>query len=491
MSQLRFLLDTNVAIPTEPTSPVDVGVNAADAAALHQACTRAGISLFLHPASQADLDRDRDEVRRQYRRGLFAKYAELQDAPAISDRTKQVLRDPSHGSNDWVDHSLIEAAARSCANFLVTEDLGIHRKARRLGLTNIVSIKAALDVVRRLFDRETEPPPAVEHLFVYTLDHGDSIFDSFREDYPGFDRWLAKCSSEHRKAWVIKRGGKLAGIAIYKREDGSEIDEQGPVLKLCSFKVADEHRGMGYGELLMRSSYDFARENGLKWIYLTAFEEKQPHLLAFLEDLGYERLGEMKDGKELIYTKPVGHHGELPDISDPGEYLRRYGPFEFKRAVATPYLVPIKPEFPRVLFPDAEHEVDLFPGELYFGNVLRKAYLCNANLRKIMPGDLLFFYQSEGSADVQVVGAVEQVHVSRDPGEIAGYVGKRTVYSLAQIEDLSSKEVLVLLFMTIKAKGSPLSLDVMRDRGVVKAHPQTIQSLPKEHLPWLLTQLSL
>jgi hypothetical protein len=94
-------------------------------------------------------------------------------------------------------------------------------------------------------------------------------------------------------------------------------------------------------------------------------------------------------------------------------------------------------------------------------------------------------------ADVQVVGAVDQVHVSRDLGEIAGYVGTRTVYSLAQIEDLGSKEVLVLLSMTIKAKGNLLSLKVMRDRGVVKAHPQTIQSLPKEHLPWLLTQLSL
>lgn len=262
----------------------------------------------------------------------------------MSDRTRKVLVDPPHGSNDWIDHDLIEAAARSCAHFLVTEDLGIHRKARRLGLTNIVSIKAALDVVRRLFDRETEPPPAVEHLFVYSLDHGYPIFNSFREDYPGFDGWLAKCSREHRKAWVIGRQGTLAGVAIYNREDGNEIKARGPVLKLCSFKVADEHRGKGYGELLMRSAYDFARENKLKWTYLTAFEEKQPHLLEFLEKLGFEKLEEKKDEKELVYTKPVGRHGDLPDLRDPAEFLRRYGPFEFKREVATPYLVPIKPE---------------------------------------------------------------------------------------------------------------------------------------------------
>lgn len=492
MPQLRFLLDTNVAIPMEPTSPGDIGVNATDAAALHQACTRAGISLFLHPASQADLARDRDEARRQYRQGLFAKYAELQDAPTISDDTKRVLGDPPQASNDWVDHCLIEAAARSCAHFLVTEDLGIHRKARRLGLTNIVSIKAALGVVHRLFDRETDPPPAVEHTFVYNLDHHDPIFDSFRDDYEGFDAWLSKCSKAHRKAWVIRRDGKLAGVAIYKREDGTEISENGPVLKLCSFKVADDYRGKGYGELLMRSAYDFARENDLKWIYLTAFEEKQPHLLTFLEDLGFERLDEKKDGKELIYTKPVGRHGELADLSDPAEFLRRYGPFEFKRATATPYLVPIKPEFHRVLFPDAEDEADLFPGELYYGNVLRKAYLCNANLRKIVPGDLLFFYQSKGTADVRVVGAVEQVHVSSDPGEIAGFVGKRTVYTFAEIEELSRRsEVLILLFMTLKVKGLALSLDEMKRRGVAKSHPQSIQSLPKEELPWLLSQLSL
>lgn len=492
MQRLRFLLDTNIAIPLEPTSHKDMGIYAADAAELHNVAQLAGISLYLHPASQQDLARDQNEERKKHRRELFRKYPELKDVPAISQRTKDVIGDPAFGTNDWVDHNLIEAVSRSCANFLVTEDLGIHRKARRLGLTNVVSIKSALNVIRRLFDHDVEPPPAVEHLHVYALDPADQFFDSFRDDYPGFDEWLDKCSRDHRKAWVVKQEGKLAGVAIYKREDGSEIFQQGPVLKLCSFKVADEHRGKGYGELLMRSAYDFARENKMKWIYLTAFEEKQPFLLSFLEDLGFEALAEMKEESELVYTKPVGHFEGLPKLDTSVDFLRRYGPFSFDKDFATPYIVPIKPQYHRELFPDAESEYDLFPGELYFGNTLRKAYLCNANLRTIRPGDLLFFYQSEGAATVKVVGAVEQVHVSSDPGEVAGHVGKRTVYSLDEIEELTQRsEVLILLFMTLKVKGTELSLDAMRKQGVLKAHPQSIQTLPKEGLPWLLSQLSL
>ena len=356
----------------------------------------------------------------------------------------------------------------------------------------MVSIKAALAVIRRLFDRDVEPPPAVEHLHVYALDAIDPFFDSFREDYPDFDKWLGKCRADHRQAWVIRRADRLAGLAIYKEEDGKEIGEVGPVLKLCSFKVADEHRGKGYGELLMRAAYDFARKNKMRWIYLTAFEEKQPFLLSFLEDLGFAPLAEKKDGKELVYSKPVGHLEGLPELPDATEYLRRYGPFSFKTEAATPYIVPIRAHYHRVLFPDAECVHDLFEGELYYGNALRKAYLCNANLRSIAPGDFLFFYQSEGAASVQVVGVVEQVHVSADPGEVVGHVGKRTVFSLAEVEDLTRRsDVLVLLFMAIKVKGTSLSLDAMRERGLVKTHPQSIQSLSKEHLPWLLNQLSL
>lgn len=489
---MRFLLDTNIAIYLDPTSSREMGISGTDAVRLHESCQRAGIGLYVHPVSGHDFARDRNSERRELRERCIKKFPILVEPPDISAETQAVIGTPAPYSNDWVDHHLIEAAYRCCAHLLVTEDLGIHRKARRLGLTNVASIKEALNVVKRLFPRDVELPPAVQMSKVYSLDRTDPIFNSFREDYPDFDIWLDAISQQHRDAWVIKRGSGLAGLAIYKHEDGREIGEAGPVLKLCSFKVAEAHRGKAYGELLMRSAFVYANENGMKWIYLTVFEEKQAFLISFLEDIGFAPRNDMSTNGETFYAKPIGHLDGLPDYSDPVTYLQHYGPFSFKRETVAPFIVPIRPHYHRVLFPDAESTEDLLPGEQYYGNALRKAYLCNASIRKIRQGDILFFYRSCGVANVQVVGVVEKVYVSSDPGEIAGRVGKRSVYTHADIVELTRKgEVLVLLFMAVKARGVSLSLRAMKDHRVLKAHPQSIQSLNREHLSWLLTQLSL
>ena len=73
------------------------------------------------------------------------------------------------------------------------------------------------------------------------------------------------------------------------------------------------------------------------------------------------------------------------------------------------------------------------PGAHPFGNGLRKAYLCRASKRKLDVGAPLLFYRSEVGQHVQVLGVLEQSMRSRDPNEIAAFVGKRTVYPLADI----------------------------------------------------------
>lgn len=492
MANLRFLIDTNVAIPLEPTSTTDVGVMTPEAIELQGACQRAGVGLFLHPASRQDLARDMNADRRRLREVLFGKYAMLEDPPEISQGTKDIIGDPPIGSNDWVDHCLLEAVRRSCAHFLVSEDREIHRKAKRLGVSNVVLIREAIRIVKRLFDDEVEPPPAVEDLFVYNLDESDAIFDSFREDYPGFDAWLKKCREAHRRAWVIKRDAAIAAFSIYKPEDGAEVGLAGRALKLCSFKVAEEYRGLAFGELLLRSAYAYADANDFEWIYLTAFEERQPFLIDFLEDNGFERLGAQTGLGEAILAKPVGIRQGLPTWSDPAKMLRRYGPFSFMRDSVGAFVVPIQPQYHALLFPDAEAQPDLFPGQRYFGNALRKAYLCNASVRTLQAGDLLFFYQSQGFSTIQVAGVVEAVVVSRDAAEVAAFVGKRTVYSFSEIEAMvRDREVLAILFMAVKVKGAEVGLPALVGHQVVSAPPQSIQNIPSESRSWLLNQLQL
>lgn len=493
VATLRFLIDTNVVIPLEPASTADLGQMSPLVIEFKRECDRAGVTLFLHPASRYDIARDTDSDRRRLREVLFGKYQHLEDPPPVSSSTNSVLQDAAIGSNDWVDNCLIEAIRSSCAHFLVTEDRDIHKKSRRLGLGDkVVLIREALAIVRRLFDQPIDPPPAVENVLVYSLDRSDPIFQSFREDYSSFDVWLWNCGLEHRRAWVIRRNNAIAAFIIFKSENGAEIGVDGKLLKLCSFKVAETFRGLAYGELLLRSAYSYAKRNGFSWIYLTAFAEKQPYLIDFLEDHGFAVTGQKTRLGEDILSKPAGWRQGLKRFQDPSAFLRRYGPFSFDKDQVSGFIVPIRPEYHSILFPDASAQGDLFEGQNYFGNAIRKAYLCNAAVRRVSPGDLLLFYQSQGDGRIQAVGVVEKVLVSGSATDVASFVGKRTVYSFQEIEALAEgREVLALLFMAVKVTGENVALTELVEKGIVSAAPQSIQSISKEGVSWLLGRLQL
>lgn|GEM_PF-6945567 len=60
-------------------------------------------------------------------------------------------------SHDWVDHQLLAAVYADSVDVLVTEDVGIHRKAKRLGLHHRVAYLAeALTEVDALSDKPRE-----------------------------------------------------------------------------------------------------------------------------------------------------------------------------------------------------------------------------------------------------------------------------------------------------------------------------------------------
>lgn len=60
-----------------------------------------------------------------------------------------------------------------------------------------------------------------------------------------------------------------AAVCVIKVKDDA--------LKLCTFKVASEHSGYRYGELLLRASFDHCRTLGLRSCYLTVFEPTSIH----------------------------------------------------------------------------------------------------------------------------------------------------------------------------------------------------------------------
>jgi len=118
--------------------------------------------------------------------------------------------------------------------------------------------------------------------------------------------------------------------------------------------------------------------------------------------------------------------------------------------------------------------------------------LCHANIRKIAPGDIVFFYRSRKYGGITTCGVIEDIIVSRDPQTIAQYVGKRTVYTYPEIEYLSSKgNVLVILFRLSRSIIEPIALEKILEENIIKKAPQSIISLSSESAKWLKKQLAM
>jgi ribosomal protein S18 acetylase RimI-like enzyme len=409
---MKYLIDTNVFIPLEPTGPDDVGALTSRAASFAQKANRAGSSLFIHPAQSRDISNDQNNERRQLRETLLGKYPALPEPPSAR-RIESVLGSPPIESHDWVDHQLLAALQADAVDYLVTEDAGIHRKGKRLGLQHRVTYVAdAIAALEALFDTVPANRPAIEALVAHSLDSEDPIFVSVRAEYPDFDNWLIKCKREHRRAWVIPAPDKsYAAASIVNREDRADFGFGGKTLKICMFKVSDIHSGFRYGELLLRHLLHHAEQNEFVFLFVEVFPRHQALIALFGEfgffDLGINtERGELRLGKKLTFT--------VEDLStlDPLEFNRRFGPSAIKWTNVSGFIVPIKPKYHDMLFPEATPQAQLFEGQTACGNALRKAYLCNSGSREIKPGGILAFYRSE---DAQALTESQKRRLSQAP----------------------------------------------------------------------------
>ena len=133
----------------------------------------------------------------------------------------------------------------------------------------------------------------IKEISCSNLDVNDSFFDSLRDNYgPEFDRWFKeKCVDGGRNALVIREGENLYGLCIFKVEHNEPINSDGDIpceiaLKICTFKVSDEARGVKFGERLLRSVFEKCYSEVIPFIYLTT-GSIQESLIKLLEEFGF------------------------------------------------------------------------------------------------------------------------------------------------------------------------------------------------------------
>lgn len=238
---MKFLIDTNIFIPLEPVSLEDIEILSPDAARMHRLIQQNEHQVFLHPKSRVDISKDENLERRELSLRAFEKYPPLEGAVSPFIDFTMVIGEAEPDSNNDIDNHLLFAVYNNAVDFFVSEDRGIHKKARRLGIENRVF--RIIDVIRMLEQLASTDVdiifPAIEMVKAYAVNLRDPIFDSLREGYPGFDDWFAKCQTQHRKCFVVSDGGGLDAICLLKDEAGGEYGMMGKVLKVCTFKVGN------------------------------------------------------------------------------------------------------------------------------------------------------------------------------------------------------------------------------------------------------------
>jgi hypothetical protein len=441
-------------------------------------------SLFIHPYILTDIENDKDQSRKTLRKTLLSKYNPLKHPPNFDNVNKALGVIPNQGSNDWVDHHLLGALLGDAVDYLVTEDINVHKKAERIGLSNrVLYLKDAVDFLNNLFGQTPEPPPLVENVYVYQIDDNEYIFQTLKEDYKDFNLWIKKCKTEHRKAFVVRTDGVIAGICILKEENMIPITPytRARVLKLCTFKVDAKYEGNKYGELLFKAVFDYIDHLKFEYTYFTVYP-KHGKLINFAIDFGFELI--KGGGGEDFMIKRFNYQESDIEKLQSLDFHIKFGPLVTHFRGNNSFIVPIKPEYHKILFPEPQDQALLWPGERPCGNSIKKAYLSHSRINQIKKGDNIFFYRSEDAQGLTVLGIVEDICKTIEPLFLIKFVGQRTVYSLTDLESFCSKEVLAIKFRVVKIFNFPILLESLIDNNVLKAPPQSITKIG-ENIEWL------
>ena len=507
MNTQTYLIDTNVIIGLEDHHTVQPAF-----AALLSIAAKHKVDIMVHEAARDDIQRDRDITRRSISLSKLEKFQLLRKVRGLELEELERKFGRLGRPNDVVDATLLDSIERGAADFLITEDRGLHERARRASSElgrRVLFVADAVQLLKTTYEPVEAPIRYVEEVSANEIQLTDKIFDSLREDYAPFDAWWRdKCVRERRPCWAVFDEG-LAGLIVRKDETAADTDatiKAAKILKICTFKVRPEKRGVKLGELLLKKVFWFAQANNYDLAYVTTYKT-QAALIDLLEYYGFKNTATKADG-ELIYEKTFDRATLAPTADISNFELDR---LNYPRFVTRPGIrafgVPIKEGYHDTLYPDLRNpaQQDLFEavgiggGPKRPGNTIRKVYLCRAQSNLGPPGSLLVFYkgksQSPPSQALTAVGIFEESSTASSTKDLMLLTGGRSVYSEVELNEwgaTAEKPVKVINYLLAAYIEPAITLDELRSMGVIPGHPpQSIFELSQARLHALLPRMNL
>ncbi|NOT91600.1 PIN domain-containing protein [Ferruginibacter sp.] len=492
---MKVLLDTNIIIHREASKVInqDIGV-------LFNWIDKLKYEKFIHPATVEELNRNKDPQTVATMAIKVESYNLIRNLAPISQILEQVSKQIDTVANDENDTKILNEVFCDRVDILISEDKKIHTKALLLGISDrVFKIDQFLEKVT------AENPNLVDYkvLAVKKVDFAqvnieDDFFDSFREDYKGFNKWYNIKADEI--SYACYHNEVLSAFLYIKIED--EVENYSDItpafknkkrLKIGTFKVTSN--GFKIGERFLKIIFDNAFQYKVDEIYVTIFDKRpeQVRLIGLLEEWGFTFHGikSTDNGDEKVYIKNFDRKQEInlvnPKLTFP--YLSKESNI---------FIVPIYPEYHTELFPDSilrtESPINFTENEPH-RNALSKVYISRSYERNLRPGDLIIFYRTgdQGNAIhtgvATTIGVVESVVENiKDENSFLSICRKRSVFTDKKLSEhwnynKKSRPFVVNFIYALSLPKRP-NLKWLNENGVIPNildMPRGFRQISREH----------
>lgn len=425
---MRILLDTNVVIHREANYAhnEDIGLlfNWIDKLH-HEKC--------IHPYSLKEIENYKDkEVVRTFK--IKTENYNILKTIAPDCKFIDELRKQDRNENDSIDTSILNELFKNRVNCIITEDRGLHRKAKALNVShNVFTIDGFIEKCT------AEHPDLVEYKILAArkkyfgnINLDDSFFDSFKGDYAEFEDWFNRKSD--KESYICETDEGVKAFLFVKIEESTEIYKDitpeflpKKRLKIGTFKVTST--GYKLGERFLKIIFDNAKANHVEEIYVTIFDkrEEQKRLIELLKDWGFKEWGkkETDNGIECVLVRDF-----TPNVNKNNPRLS----YPYIDRKSSKFIVPIYPQYHTDLLPDSHlrnERVENFLENAPHRNAIRKVYISRSLNRDIKRGDVILFYRTGGfhQSVTTTIGIVDSVYDNiRDEKEFISLCRKRSVF---------------------------------------------------------------
>jgi predicted nucleic acid-binding protein len=474
---MRVLLDTNIIIYREAgyVPRREIGI-------LFRWLDRLHYEKCIHPETIEEIRRHEDKSVVEAFEAKIQNYQQLITLAPESNEIHKVRTQYDYSQNDHTDTSILNEVYCDRVAALITEDRKIHKKASVIGVAErVFTIDSFLEKVTaenpELADYKIL---SVKKEYFGNLDVADNFFDSFRDDYAGFDKWFNKKADEI--AYICKSGeGDIVAFLYLKPENENEnYSDIEPVLqparrlKIGTFKIISN--GYKLGERFLKIVFDNALRFSVDEIYVTLFNYTLEliRLSELLRDWGFKKHGIKKTptGEELVLVR---------DFRPIADEINPCFSYPYINRNARKFIVPIYPKYHTELFPDSilrtESPLDFVENKPN-RNAISKVYISRSFERNLQPGDIVVFYRtaSGGSAYytsvTTTIGVVQSVITDiHSEAQFIELCRKRSVFSDKELVEhwnyRPNNRPFVLNFLYVYTFPKRMNLKALIDAGVI------------------------